>query len=368
MTTVLDRYLFRSLIVHYAIAMGVMLSLYVVLDMFVNMDEFTERGLPSTVVLGNMIDYYLPNLALYFSQLGGGITLFACAAVLARMRKNNELTAVLSSGVSLYRLARPIVLFSALATGLLLVDTEVIVPSVAHKLARKHEEADSQHAYEVLFLKDRDDALLSAGRFEPRTGELRSLLVMKRDESGAIAQVLEADRATWEPPTEMRPTGQWRLDRGRSTQRVVRSTESLGPRSGQTVEFPSVYASDLGPQEIEVRQAEGWIRFLGLSQLRELESSASADFTEILRIRHGRVVTLIMSLMLVLLGLPFFLDRSPANVVRDSTKCLLLCGSCYLATFVAQSIRLENMSAFVAWVPIFFFGTLAMVMFDRVRT
>jgi lipopolysaccharide export LptBFGC system permease protein LptF len=367
-TTVLDRYIFRSLIVNYVIALGVMLSLYVVLDMFVNMDEFTENRYPATTVIINMIGYYVPNLALYFAQLGGGITLFACAAVLARMRKFNEVTAVLASGVSLYRLARPVVIFGVLATGLLAFDTEVIVPSVAHKLARKHEEADSRLAYEVLFLKDRDGALLSAGRFEPETGDLRSLLVMVRDESGAAAQIIEADGATWEPPSEVRPVGQWRLERGRSTTRVTQQAGALGPRGSQVVRFPEVYPSDLGPKEIEVRQAEGWIRFLSLSQLRELGAGATADQATIMRTRHSRVVTLIMSLLFLLLGLPFFLDRSPANIVRDATKCMIVCGLCYVVTFIAQSIRLDSASAFIAWIPILIFGPLAMVLFDRVRT
>ena len=368
MTTVLDRYLFRSLIVNYVIALGVMLSLYVVLDMFVNMDEFTENRYPTTTVIANMIDYYVPNLALYFAQLGGGITLFACAAVLARMRNFNEVTAVLASGVSLYRLARPVVIFGVLATGLLVFDTEVIVPSVAHKLARKHEEADSKLVYEVLFLADRDGALLSAGRFEPETGDLRSLLVIVRDESGAVAQIVEADGAKWEPPTEVRAGGQWRLERGRSTTRVTQQTGAIGPRDSQLVGFPEVYPSDLGPKEIEVRQAEGWIRFLSFSQLRELGARATADQATIMRTRHSRVVTLIMSLLFLLLGLPFFLDRSPANIVRDAAKCMIVCGLCYVVTFIAQSIRLDSTSAFIAWIPILIFGPLAMVLFDRVRT
>ena len=368
MTTVLDRYLLRSLIVNYLIGLGVMLSLYVVLDMFVNMDEFTEKGYPLKTVIANMIDYYVPNLALYFAQLGGGITLFACASVLARMRKLNEVTAVLASGVSLYRLARPVVIFGAIATGLLVFDTEVIVPTVAHKLARKHEEASSTHAYEVMFLKDRDGALLSAGRFEPDTGVLKSLLVMLRDESGAASRIIEADAATWEPPTETRPLGQWRLERGKSTSRITQHAGALGPRGSQVVAFPEVYPSDLGPREIEVRQAEGWIRFLSLSQLRELAARATADHATIMRTRHGRVVTLIMSLLLLLLGLPFFLDRSPANIVGDVTKCMVVCGLCYVMTFIAQSIRLDSVSAIVAWIPILIFGPLAMVLFDRVRT
>jgi len=370
-TTVLDRYLFRSLIVNYVISLGVMMSLYVVLDMFVNMDEFTESRRPAMTVIANMVDYYTPNLALYFAQLGGGITLFACAAALARMRKYNEMTAVLASGVSLYRIARPVVIFGVLATGLLVLDTEVIVPSVAHKLARKHDETDSGLAYEVLFLKDREGALLSAGRFEPQTGRLKSLLVMVRDEIGTVEKIIEADSAVWEPPTEVSRRagmGQWRLERGRSATRTAGQAGAFGPRGSQVIGFPEVYPSDLGPNEIAVRQAEGWVRFLSLAQLRELGAGATADQAAIMRTRHSRVVTLITSLLLLLLGLPFFLDRSPGNIVRDATKCMVVCGMCYVLTFIAQSIRLESVTAFVAWIPILVFGPLAMVLFDRVRT
>ncbi len=366
MFSVLDRYLFRSLLTNYVIGVAVMLSLYVVLDLFVNMDEFTERGESVITVVGNITDYYLPNLALYFAQLGGIITLFACGAVLARMRKLNEITAMLASGVSLYRVARPILLFAVATTGLLVLDKEVIIPAVAHRLARKHDEVGGQRAYEVLFLKDGEGALVSAGRFFPETGDLRSLLVMERDEAGAVRRIVEADRATWEPPVEPQPLGTWRLDRGRSLTRVTQA--GLGPRESKFEEFPTVYKSNLGPKEIELRQAEGWIGFLSLAQLKELQNQPEADAAAILRTRHSHVVSLIVSLLLVMLGLPFFLDRSPANIIPDATKCVLVCGLCYVGTFVAQSIRIDSLSAFTAWIPVFVFGTLAMALLDRVRT
>lgn len=366
MMTVLDRYLFRSLLTNYVIGIAVMLSLYVVLDLFVNMDEFTERGDPVLTVAAHVVDYYLPNLALYFAQLGGIITLFACGAVLARMRKLNEITAMLASGVSLYRVARPILIFAVAATGLLVIDTELIIPTVAHRLARKHDEVGGRRAYEVLFLRDGEGALLSAGRFYPTTGELQSLLVMERDEAGAVQRIIEADRATWEPPVAPFPMGTWRLDRGRGLTRAAQS--GLGPSESKIEDFPTTYRSNLGPHEIELRQAEGWIGFLSLAQLKELQSEPESDRGAIVRTRHARVVTLIVSLLLVLLGLPFFLDRSPANILADATRCVLICGLCYVGTFIAQSIRIETLSAFIAWIPVFIFGTLAMVLLDRVRT
>ncbi len=368
MLTILDRYILRSLLMNYLVTLAVMVSLYVVLDLFVNMDEFTEHGYPAPEVLRNMIDFYWPNLFLYFAQLSGVITLFACVATVARLRTLNELTAILASGVSLYRVAAPVLAFGLATTVLLIVDTEWLVPSVAHKLSRDHDDADGKRAYEVLFLRDRDGALLSAGRFHPTHHDLERLLVLTRAADGTVIKTLEADRATWEPPGDSRPRGRWKLQRGKRTTRVFRNGSTLGPREHKRVSYPAYYESDLGPREIQLRQSEGWISFLSLAQLRKLQSSESADRAAIARTRHARIAAPLVGMVLLLLGLPFFLDRSPANVLSDAGKCMIACGLCYVVTFVAQSIQPESESALPAWIPIFIFATIATVLIDRIRT
>ncbi len=368
MLTVLDRYLIRSLIVNYLIGLSVMLSLYIVLDMFVNMDEFTEQGYPVWTIAWNMVNYYWPNLFLYFSQLSGMITLVACMATLARARQQNELTAVLASGVSLYRLAAPILAFGMVTTSLLVVDTEVVIPSVAHLLARDHDDVDGNQAYEVLFMPDRNNVLLSARQYHPIRNDLTRLLALVRDESGKVVQTIEADHAYWEPPHDTNPIGQWRLERGVERTRTSGQAQGLGPTVGVEVRLVDTLESDLSPAAIELRQAKGWVRYLSLSQLRELQDGGSADRAEIIQIRHGRIATPLISLVLLLLGLPFFLDRSPTNLLNDTGKCMIVCGLCYVVTFVAQNVKTETLSALPAWIPIFIFATLAMVLIDRIRT
>lgn len=368
MFTILDRYLLRSLVIDYLIALGTMLSLYVALDMFVNMDEFTEQGYPVSTVIRNIISYYWPNVFLYLAQLSSVITLFACMSTIARMRKLNEMTAVLASGVSLFRLARPVLLFGVATTGLLIIDTEWVIPMVASKLARDHDDADGKRAYAVLFLHDRNGALLSAGQFHPTRRDLRRLLVLTRDETGAIVQTLEADRATWEPPDLVRPQGRWRLERGRLTTRTRNAQAGLGPRDNKVVTYPAYYESDLSPDGIQMRQSEGWIRFLSLAQLGELGRRGGSNLRAIIQTKHARRTTPIVSIVLLLLGLPFFLSRLPGNILSDAGKCMIVCGLCYVSTFVAQSLQPESASALPVWIPIFVFGTAAVVLIDRIRT
>ncbi|MBI4719280.1 MAG: LptF/LptG family permease [Planctomycetes bacterium] len=368
MISILDRYLLRSLAFNYFVALAVMISLYVVLDMFVNMDEFTEHGYPVATVLANIVSYYAPNVCLYFSQLSGVITLVACMAALARARKFNELTAILASGVSLYRVAAPVVAFGLTTTVLLVIDTEWVIPSVAHLLARDRDDVDGKRAYEVLFLRDRNDSLLSAGQFHPLTRDLRRLLVLTRDESGSVARTLEADRATWHHPPGLPEQGRWKLERGRLTTRAAAETAGLGPQTTESTTLVEWYDSDLSPLAIQLRQTEGWVRYLSLRQLDRLLKSGSPDRWEILQTKHARIAAPLVSMVLLLLGLPFFLDRAPASVLSDAGGCTLACGLCYVATFVAQSIRPESQSALPAWIPIFIFATVAMVLIDRIRT
>lgn len=368
MLSTLDRYILRSLLINYLIAIGIMISLYVVLDLFVNMDEFTEQGYPPVTVLVNMASYYAPNMLLYFAQLSGAITLFACMATLARMRKLNELTAILASGVSLYRVAAPIVAFGLATTTLLVLDTEVFIPSVAHLLSRDHDDADGVRAFEVLFLRDERGAVLSARQFHPRRHDLKSMLVVTTDEAGDLSSVLEADYAEWEPPTPTRPIGRWVLARGHERTRTVCDDPQFGPTDCIKERFPRYYETNLGPEEIQLRQSEGWLRFLSLKDLSELQHKGTADMAAILQTKHTRITTPIVAVILLLLGLPCFLNRSPSNIMNDAGKCVALCGLCYVATFVAQSIRPETQSALPAWIPIFVFATIAMVMVDRVRT
>lgn len=362
----LDRYILRALVTNYVIGLAVMLSLYVLLDLFINMDEFTEQGHPLRVVLGNIFSYYWPNVFLYFGQLSGVITLFACLATIARLRRQNELTAMLSSGVSLHRMAVPVVAFGLATTTLWAIDTEFIIPAVAHRLARDHDDVDGRRAYEVYFLPDRNGALFS-GRFSPNSRDVQRLLVLRRDAEGNLTETLEADRARWNQPDSSRGSGWWQLERSRLWTRTVDAT-SLGPTGGVEETYPLAYESDLKPQDIELRQRRGWYRFLSLGQLRSLQSVAGTDWMELERTRHGRIATPILSFVMLLLGLPFFLDRSPTMLLSDTGKCMIACGLCYVVAVAAQSVRADASPALPYWIPIFVFAPAAMVLLDRVRT
>jgi hypothetical protein len=137
----LDRYIVRTFLSNAFLFLVVMMLLRIVLDLFANIDEFTEQSGSFMSVLGNIWEYYLTQSLVYFIELGGLIIVASAGFSLARMNHTNELTAMLASGVSLHRVVLPIIICSMLMGGLIILDQELLVPRVAHLLIRDPDEA-----------------------------------------------------------------------------------------------------------------------------------------------------------------------------------------------------------------------------------
>src|SRR5262249_39657057 len=133
-----------------------------------------------------------------FSQLAGVIVLVAGCFTLGRFLRTNELTAILAAGTSLYRVAAPIVLAGMALNGLWIVNQELIIPRIADKLARRHDDIEGRNTYAIWCLRDRGNPLLSASRFNPHTSMLEGVIIMKRDEHGRLTELLRADSARWD--------------------------------------------------------------------------------------------------------------------------------------------------------------------------
>ena len=363
MLTTLDRYVIRQFVANYLIAIASMIGLYIVLDLFFNLDEFVESEAGAVRVLGNIISYYGYNMFLYFAQISGVITLFAGACTLARMQKNNELIGVMAAGTSLHRVAVPVILVG-LATNLLwIIDQEIIIPHIAPKLARAHEDVEGFQARNLYFLNDRDDALLTAMDFQPRLKQMRHLTVVRRDPSGSFTECLTADRATWDAQEQV-----WRLERGVLHQRASADGDLGAP--DQTQRTPvEAYESDLTPDELILRQATLWHDLLSVRQLSQLAERNYIGPKEVAGIRHGRFAMPFMNLLLLLLGVPFFLTREPSGILIQASKCLLNCGLCFTVTFLSHNvIHSDTFPALTAWFPIMVFGPVAILYLDGLKT
>ncbi|MCD5397506.1 LptF/LptG family permease, partial [candidate division NPL-UPA2 bacterium] len=143
---ILDRYLARSLLTVYLGALLTFISLYLVVDLFTNSDEWLQARMPVSLI----IDYYLNLIPEVFIIIGPVALLLAILFGLGTLAKNNELTAIKASGINLYRTILPLLILSFFISLFTLFVNEVVVPPAA----RRADELKRMRRGEAKFLRD----------------------------------------------------------------------------------------------------------------------------------------------------------------------------------------------------------------------
>jgi lipopolysaccharide export system permease protein len=368
---ILDRYVAKNFLVGYAIAFCVLIGLRIIIDLFVHLDEFTEHtDLTAMAVVKNMLVFYVLNCTLYFREFAGMITVVAASFSFGKMVRSNELVAVMASGVSLKRVIGPIILLALLLTGVLVIDQEFIIPSLADKLVRSHDDIPGQESYNIKFISDGNGSLIFSGRFEVGKSTLYNPTIITRrmNADSYIWEVtgrIDAEKAVYNG--KAKPKG-WDLTNGR--------TFEIGSAKG--VQPKDFYASDITPSEIPIRLKSEHKTLLSWRQLaalvKQAEEGKIKDSRELYSQKHFRVTEPIINLVMLMVCLPILVCRDPKAMKSAVTISFAVVGGCFVATFICKMIAPEtNVSnfyqiGFYAWLPIFIFLPIAFIELDSMKT
>jgi lipopolysaccharide export system permease protein len=127
--TCLHKYWLKEFFKFFGVIQALILVLFVIIDYLSRMDKF----LKSDISLIHAFWYVALKLPFMFVQLTPAAVLLATITVFGLMNRNNELTAVKSSGISVYFLVRPAIVISLLLAGVMFVLGESLVPLAMSK-------------------------------------------------------------------------------------------------------------------------------------------------------------------------------------------------------------------------------------------
>jgi len=360
---ILDRYVAKNFLTGYVIAFFVIIGLRIVIDLFVNLDEFTEHAdLGAIAVVRNIATFYALNTTLYFRDFAGMIIAVAAAFSVGKMVRSNEFVALMSSGVSLKRVLAPILLLSVLLMALLVVDQELIIPPLGDKLVRDKDAIPGQESYPVRFISDAKGSLILSRVFEAGTATLRNPTILLRREIPGSAGMettgwISADKAVYNYET-----GTWDLIKGRLIEK-----DSL-----QGVRQVDSYSSDLTPRDIPLRHKSEYKMLMGWADLAALEKQGpKKDLAQLFSQKHFRVVDPIINLAMLMVCLPILVCRDPKSMKSAVMISFGLTMLCLITTFVCKMLATEatlGRIEFWAWLPVFIFLPVAIIELDAMKT
>lgn len=367
---ILDKYVAKSFLTGYFISLAVLMGLRILIDLLLNIDEFTEaQGL--WTIAYNMLIYYWRQSSLYFRDFAGIITVLAAAFSLGKMTRNNELIAVMASGVSLKRVIAPIVFLALCLTGFLVVDQEFVIPSLADKLVRSQDASLDKLSYDAWFLSDSKGSLFCAPGFSVKDERLkRPTIIVRTFNSGSdkweVTGIISADSATYNEQTQS-----WDLNNGIFTNVSVEPDRMfLDPVPDTRL---SSYKSDLKPRDIPIRRKSKYIGLLGLGDLVKLAKQNPKDLATLYSHKNFRITDPVINMIMLLVSLPVLICRDPRTMKTAILKSFSITIACFITVFACKMIATEAMFDRVlpqlwAWVPIFIFAPIAFIELDSMKT
>lgn len=369
MFTLLDRQLVRSYLKAYLVCLVSLLGMYVVIDLFMNLDDFTQN-----ISLGDSLryigTYYGCKVAQIFDRLCEAIALLAAMFTIAWMQRNNEILPLLSAGVSTRRVLRPVLIAAFVTIGLSGVNQELILPLIDPYFAEYRGDPAGDRETLVKAAFDSNGTHVSGRTANRKEMLVRDFTVVIPQKLGEGITHLQAKEAYYVPAEgERRFVGGWKLKK--TTPAEIEGRERL-KELGLELIVPGEYFLKTKHVDFDVlTRSKSWFNFIPTWRLiQDLGQINSTQLASVAVVIHMRLTRPVLGMILVFMGLSVILRDQNRNVFISAGMCLVLCGVFFAALFACKYLGdYEHLSpALAAWLPVLGFGPLSFVMFDAVHT
>ncbi len=375
---IIDRYVLRQFIRTFLICYLSMTGLYIVFDAFTNMEEFLRCGREQGSVLGLLASYYSYRSVLFFDQMAGLLSLVAAMFTITWLQRHNELTALMSAGISRLRVASPVIAMAIIVAFLAAGSREFLIPRFRDQLSRRPQDLIGDIGQDMQPRYDAQTDVLIRGEMtfgdDMRISKPNFLMPRSLDHYG---KQLSAKRAFYKPPTADRPGG-YLLDK-LSKQSDLHEQPSL-KLDGETILITPHDAPDwLEPDQcfvvsdVTFEQLTGgraWRTYSSTKTLIEGLYNPSLDSGADVRVAiHSRVTKPFQDVTLLFLGLPLVLTRQSRNVFLAMGLCSVVVSVFSLSVIASEHLgKIYSISpSLAAWAPLIIFVPIAVAMADSMR-
>lgn len=386
MMKILDRQRYWAFFKAYVISFISLVGLYIVIDAFTNVDEFTKITSGVGEMFRHMGYYYLVRTSFFYDRLCGVITMMAAIFTVTWMQKNNELLAMLAAGISAKRVIRPVLVSAVIVSGVAILNEELIIPRISDDLQRTPDD-DGKRPVRAWSRYDVNKIQIQArnGYRSHRAVDFFSA-TLPVSRFGAL-MTLDARTARYIPDDDPRCPlkGGWLLWGAHL------SPVGSEPDGKLLIEVPPEMVGKLpkhfgdGPPPpgplmflrsditfTNLTRSSEWYQFANTPDLIRAyaDQSSRTERTKVAVFLHGRLVRPLTSLVLLFLSLPLVLGGEGRNMFVNLGLSLGTSALFYSATFMVNYLAGNDVLSpeLAAWMPIIAFGALAAGRWETIRT
>lgn len=366
--TILDRLLFRAYLRAYAICFVSLLSLYVIIDLFTNLDDFAEKDLGLVGLLSRIGLFYAYQSVLIFDRLCEAIVLLAAVFTVTWAQRSNELMPMLASGIPIHRVLRPVYLASCLMLAIGSANQELLIPRVTEQLMAPRDDPDGKKQVGVRGAYDATGVHVEGMVATRATLSVKHLYVTIPETLANGMVHLSAGEATYVPTVAgVENSGGWMLNATEPPSLPEWGNEALLKPLDPGKYFLRTADVDFDA----ITRNKNWYTMASTLRLYELLGRSDAQRMPALAVQfHSRLVRPFVGFMLVVFGLGLILRDQGRNVFISAGMCLAMQASFYVVLVVTRHLGESDLIAptLAAWLPALVFGPPAYLMYDEMQT
>jgi LPS export ABC transporter permease LptG/LPS export ABC transporter permease LptF len=360
-THILDRYLLRELLVFMAIGLAVAAVVFVVIDLLQTLDRYIRIKPPLIYVLEHFV-YRVP------AALHDGlpvVMLVATIFLVLALTRAHELTAMKAAGMSLYRVATPVLALAGGVAVAAFLFQELLLP----RLNELGDEVDRvkirgqlpRHlqSRERLWLRTADSRFYRVELLHPGTSDLYGVTVLEIDQTSFRLQSrLDARRAHWTPEG-------WELTDG--------AFREFGPR-GEVQTIPFVLtAIDLREEIDDFTKIHKPIGAMSYRELRDYITRLETTGFQVKKYMvelYSKIAFPLVNLIMVLVAIPFSLQSPRGGRLFGVALAIAIMAGYLVVHYVALAFARADLlpPLLAAWTANIIFLGLGASLFLRART
>lgn len=297
---IMDRYILNEFAKALVYCLTAFIFLYIIVDLFNYIDEMIRnRAAINTILL-----YYATFVPTIFVQIAPMAALLATMYTLSNLKKNNELTAIRISGVSLMRILRPLLFAGALLSLSVFIINDRIVPELMPISSQIREERireigkENKSVINNIAIFAKDNRIIYARSFDIKKNQLDDIIIHQNDENQNLVMKLSAQKGYWED-------GKWVFENGTTyrldeTGYIIGIPTSFRKKIMEIKERPKDFAQrGLNPEFMNYRQLKTYIKRFSIQ--------GSTTTRKLLVDLYYKTSLPIVSLVIIFIASPFAL-------------------------------------------------------------
>ena len=321
----LTRYVGAQFLRIFLVGLLAFVTIYLIVEFFERVDDFLEKDTP----FGQAVAYFIYKIPQILMQVGPAAVLLASVFSLLLLGHNNEITAMRACGLSLYRIAFPILLWGAIGSVVLFLAGEYLIPITNKKVnqiiqvyVRKRPPKGVIRRNKIWYRSD-NRTIWHIRSFDPDRNVLKGVTLYRISSDGQVRERVDAATVAWDGKVWVFRDGQHRKFRPKGGL----DTRSFTEARVRVLERPEDFK--------QIRKEPGEMR---LGEMREYIQGLRAngiDDTKYIVDFHAKIAYPVVGLIMALVGIPFSLKTGRSGGLARSVMITLLIGFSYFLLFYA---------------------------------